>query len=309
MTYRFWADSTVEANIHRILQEQIEKAIHQLSQTFEENPTGAIHDARKRLKKARSALRLMRKSIDKATYKREKTILRDVGRSLAPARDGEAYQETLNDLLETYKHTLEVNAFSDLQESLAELHTVRLTALIEHEDTLQSLVAELKDSHVRLRQLALQVTGWDALARNLHRIYRQGQNRFHRAYDENSDAAFHEWRKRVKDLWYDTRLLKDTWPPVMQAFEDEAHQLSSWLGDDHDIAELRHVLQHHVEAISLQETQRKVLVPLMKHRQYQLRQQAHGLGKKLYAETPEAFINRMASYWQPRFASAASELD
>ncbi|RZM78652.1 CHAD domain-containing protein [Leptolyngbya iicbica] len=301
MAYRFFADSTVEDNVHRLLQEQIEKAIHQLTHNFQKDPARSIHDARKRLKKARSVLRLIRKSIDKDTYKREKNVLRDVGRSLAPARDAEAYQSTLDALLEAYELTLDISAFSDLKASLAGLHTVRLGKLIEHEDTLQNLVGELKDSHTRLQQLALQATGWDALARSLHRIYRQGHERFHAAYETNNDEAFHEWRKRVKDFWYDMRLLRRLWPPVMSAFEEEGHRLSSLLGDSHDIAELRHFLHHHSEEVALVETQKNVLWPLMEHRQYKLHQPTRELGQKLFAEEPDAFTDRIASYWENWF--------
>jgi len=304
MAYRFFPDSTVEANIHRLLYEQVEKAINQLSQTFEKNPAEAIHDARKCLKKSRSVLRLIRKSIDKETYKQEKNTLRDVGRSLSLARDGAVYQKTLDNLLEAYEMTLEADAFSDLQTSLSNLYSVRLGKLIEHEEILHNLVDELKKSHTRLQQLALQETGWSAIAPNLHRIYRQGRERFYTAYDEGSDTAFHEWRKRVKDLWYDTRLLKRLWPPVMDAFEDEAHRLSSLLGDSHDIAELRHFLLHHPEEIEWPETEQKVLLPLMEHRQYKLHQQAQELGQKLYVEAPEAFIDRVAGYWKTWFESA-----
>ena len=35
----------------------------------------------------------------------------------------------------------------------------------------------------------------------------------------------HEWRKRVKDLWYHVRCSRD-WKPVMSALADEAHELS-----------------------------------------------------------------------------------
>jgi CHAD domain-containing protein len=303
MAYRFLADSTVEANIHRLLQEQVEKAIHQLTQNFNQDPAESIHDARKRLKKARSVLRLIRKSIDKDTYKREKNVLRDVGRSLAPARDAKAYQSTLNDLLEAYELTLDIDAFSDLRTSLANLHTVRLGKLIEHEDTLHNLVGELQGSNTRLQQLALQATGWDALGCNLHRLYRQGQERFYAAYEINNDEAFHEWRKRVKDLWYDMRLFSRLWPPVMSAWEEESHRLSSLLGDSHDIAELRHFLQHHSEEVALATTQKKVLWPLMEHRQYKLHQQAQGLGQKLFAEDPDAFTDRMANYWKTWFVA------
>lgn len=301
MSYFFQADDTVEANVHRILGEQIEQAIHQLANEFAEDPAEAIHDARKRLKKARSVLRLIRKAIDRNTYKREKNVLRDTGRSLSKARDSEVYQETLADLLHTYERTLDIEAFTEIRERLADLHKTQLQMLTEREDPIGALVVELKDSHSRLNQLALRKTGWEAIAKNLNRIYRQGQERFHTAYQTDTGAAFHEWRKRVKDLWYNTRLLKQIWPEVMDAFKQETHQLSSILGDEHDITEFRQFLLTHTEELAVTDVHKNVLMPLMDHRQYELRHQAKDLGQKLYAESPESFTTRLSKYWETWF--------
>jgi CHAD domain-containing protein len=46
-----------------------------------------IHDARKQLKKARAALRLLRRSIGEIAYRRENAALRDAARPLGVARD------------------------------------------------------------------------------------------------------------------------------------------------------------------------------------------------------------------------------
>jgi hypothetical protein len=48
----------------------------------------------------------------------------------------------------------------------------------------------------------------------------------------------------------------------------------------------------------LQDSHLKLLLPLMKHRQGQLRQQAQDLGNRLFAEDPDAFSERMGTYWQ-----------
>ena len=42
----------------------------------------------------------------------------------------------------------------------------------------------------------------------------------------------------MKDLWYQQRLLEDTWPGVMKAQAKEAKTLSKLLGEDHDLAVL-----------------------------------------------------------------------
>ncbi|NJL44777.1 MAG: CHAD domain-containing protein [Leptolyngbyaceae cyanobacterium SM2_3_12] len=305
MAYRFLADSTVEANLHRIMDEQLEKAIQQLRENFSTTPERAIHHTRKRLKKCRSLLRLLRKSMDKATYKQEKNALRDLGRALAPARDAEAYAETLADLLETYRRPLDMETFSELQASLADWQQSELQKLTNRDNVIPFLIAELTASQERLNRLSLKKAEWEAIEPNLLRLYSQGQERFQTAYeDQGSDQDFHAWRKRVKDLWYALRLLRLVWPPVIQATESEAHTLAQLLGDGHDIAELEVFLQHCPDSIAPKLIQLEVLTPLMHHQKQQIYQQAKSLGQKLYAEAPEAFTQRLARYWEPWFAPA-----
>ncbi|MBE9111841.1 CHAD domain-containing protein [Nodosilinea sp. LEGE 07298] len=306
MAYKFSADSTVDANIRRILSEQLEKAIQQLSEDFQQTPGQAVHKARKHLKKGRTVLRLVRKSIDKDTYEREKNLLRDLGRSLSSARDSEVYQQTLNNLLDTYGLTLDTKGLSKLQESLSDLYQVRLKDLTDGDTPMAAIISDLKDSRSRLNQLAFNKTGWKAISANLKQIYGQGQARFYAAYEDGGDEAFHDWRKRVKDLWHSTCLLKPLWPTVMNAFESEIHQLAEALGGGHDIAALRHFLLNPPAEVALDNVHLQVLLPLMKHRQHRLHQQAKELGQKLYCEDPAAFNHRMASYWQVWVSSDSS---
>ncbi|MFQ4136612.1 CHAD domain-containing protein [Nodosilinea sp. PGN35] len=298
MAYRFVSDSTVEANVQRILGEQLEKAIQQLSEDFYDSPEQAIHKARKHLKKSRSVLRLVRKSIGKKTYQKENASLRDVGRSLAPARDGAVYPITLNTLLETYGLKLEVNGFSNLQENFKDLYQVSLDEFTDRDRLMTTVIDELKNSQIRLSHLNLKQSGWKAISRGLKQIYCQGQARFEAAYREGDDESFHEWRKRVKDLWHSTCLLRALWPPILDAFESEMHQLANLLGDDHDIAALRHFLLEPPVDLAVKDVHMQVLLPLMKHRQDKLHRQAKDLGHRLYGEKPAAFTHRFASYWR-----------
>jgi len=298
MAYRFNSQETVEANVHRIIDEQLAKAHHQLTDIFAHRPAHAIHDTRKRLKKSRSVLRLVRKSLDKETYQREKNSLRDAGRLLAPVRDSEVYPETLNNLLEQKANLLDMNAFADVQSFLLDYHGTQLRKITSKDEPVTEVRLTLKNSADRLKVLTLNETGWESIRKNLMRIYRQGKERFETAYQECSNQAFHEWRKRVKDLWYDTRLLRTTWSPVMNAFESEAHLLSKYLGDDHDMAELREFLLNCQDDGIKRDSYLKMLLPLMEQYQDSLRRRAHTLGQRIYAETPNAFIDRMEAYWK-----------
>ncbi|MBD1915060.1 MULTISPECIES: CHAD domain-containing protein [Cyanophyceae] len=304
MPYRFFTDSTVETNVQRIFNEQIGKAAQELSEGMGDDPEKAIHNTRKRLKKGRSLLRLVRRSIGEKTYQRENDQLRSIGQALAPARDGAVYQKTLGDLIKIYGISLENKGLSELQDSLANLYQSKLKALRERDNAIAPILADLEASKDRLSQLTLHQTGWKAISKSLEQIYRQGQDRFHAAYKDGDDEVFHDWRKRVKDLWYNSCLLKQAWPPVMETFGSETHYLSELLGDGHDIAVLQHFLQHPPSEVALSDTHLTVLMPLLAHRQEKLHRQAKDLGEKLYSEKPKTFIRRIHSYWQSEFSSS-----
>src|SRR5436190_3926399 len=54
-----------------------------------------IHEARKALKKARAALRLLRPRLEPAAYRAENALLRDAGRALAPLREARSMLDAL----------------------------------------------------------------------------------------------------------------------------------------------------------------------------------------------------------------------
>ena len=60
-------------------------------------------------------------------------------------------------------------------------------------------------------------SGWKLLAPGLERTYKRGRARFSDVLRDPSPENVHEWRKRVKDLWYHLRLLRDSWPEVLGA--------------------------------------------------------------------------------------------
>jgi CHAD domain-containing protein len=107
----------------------------------------------------------------------------------------------------------------------------------------------------------------------------------------------HEWRKRVKDLTYQLRIVREAWSPVLGETADQAHELADRLGDHHDLALVAAELEARREAFAGEE-ERKALLGLVERRQGELLEQAIGLGHRLYAEKPKAFRRRLAGYWE-----------
>jgi CHAD domain-containing protein len=122
--------------------------------------------------------------------------------------------------------------------------------------------------------------------------YSRGRRALKAAAAAPSDTALHDWRKRVKDLWYHERLLAELWPGVLKAQAHETKRLSEHLGDDHDLAELRHVLRsdHADDAFD------EELVALVAERRAELQQEALALGRRVYADRPAALRRRLARW-------------
>src|ERR1700726_4429759 len=97
MSYQLRQDETPGDGLRRICQKQIELAIAIASGEREANDT-PVHETRKHLKKARAAMRLVRKEIGRGFYRQQDHYLRDVGRLTSEIRDAEVRLQTVRQL-------------------------------------------------------------------------------------------------------------------------------------------------------------------------------------------------------------------
>jgi len=134
--------------------------------------------------------------------------------------------------------------------------------------------------------------GWGVACKGVERAYRRGRRAFAVADDDPTTENLHEWRKRVKDLWYHQRLLRPAWPSVLKAQADEAHALSDLLGDDHDLAVLADRLRDGPPPTGDTED----VLELIGRRRVELLASIRALGRRVYAEKPKAFARRIDRY-------------
>lgn len=97
--YRLLDDEDVGDGVRRAIVGRLDKAVERLREAGDGDvPAEAIHGARKDLKKARAALRLVREDLGEKTFKRENRALRDAARTLSASRDAEVKLATLDAL-------------------------------------------------------------------------------------------------------------------------------------------------------------------------------------------------------------------
>ena len=275
-------DEPLPQGIRAVARGRIDHAIDELRGKTDSTPEEAVHEARKDMKKLRALLRLARGELGKETFSRENACFRDAARELAGTRDSDVMLETLGAL------ELPPGVGFDLRKAI-EVER-RQNGAGERVRAARDAVAILKEARKRVDDWPLQRNSFDALAGGVDRAYRRGRRALKSARREPSVEALHEWRKRVKDLWYHHTLLRALWPPVMAAIGDEAHELSDRLGDDHDLAVLASWVSENAQA-------GPDLFEAVERRRAKLQAEAFALGARVYAEKPRAFVGRLGRLW------------
>jgi CHAD domain-containing protein len=289
--YRLLAGEPVAAGVKRILTAQVDDAIAQLRGEAGTEPAEAIHESRKDVKKIRSALRFVRHEIGDEAWRRENDHYRDVARSLSAFRDAEILVEALDGLADRFGAEAE-GRFDVLRDQLeAENRAAHDDGSVEH--AMAEAEGELAAGRGRIETLSLDGDGWELIGPGVHRTYRRGRKRLRAVEEEASVPNLHELRKRVKDLWYQLRLVRGD-SEMLAALAEHAHDLSDHLGDDHDLALLRDVVQRRRAAFSDPGDKRHLLEEI-DQRRGELQFAAISLAERIYAEKPKRFTKRLAS--------------
>jgi len=304
VAYRLLADEDLGEGVARIAAEELDDAISQLREELDDDPVKAIHSARKALKKERALLRLVREAVYPDVYDQESQVFRDAGRRLSGTRDAQVALETLDKLREQYAGRLSASTFDALEAALR-LRTPRSGPGSAMRAVAAAVADDLEASRDRLLRWTGHAISWKQLERGLNRTYKRGRQALAAAQDDRDDENLHEWRKRVKDLWYHQRVLHPIWPALMDVQADQLDDLGELLGDDQDLANLRRTLTTEESLTSTVADDLDPLVELIDLRRAQLVDQALQLGHRVYAETPQAYRDRHQSYYRaPRAAPA-----
>lgn len=302
MAYRIGESESVQTAVRRIAREQLKKAIREIDD--ESLPADeTIHEVRKRLKKVRGLLRLVRPELGK-TYDEENTALRDAARIIADERDATSMLECYAALEARYGGETDFSTHAHVKETLIGR---KGAALKDAGERLERVREALRDARKRAKKWKLDdPDGFAAVEGGLRKTYGRARDAMEDAIDEPTMESMHEWRKRVKYNRYHTRLLRGSWPSLLEPMRNEVKRLTDLLGDEHDLAVLRELLTNEADTFGgLDRVQ--PLLGLIDARRKELQAWAAPLGRRLFAEKPKPYAKRMKAAW--RAARAECELE
>lgn len=281
------SDADLTATLRRLAAEELGAT---LAHPDRADTPGMIHDSRKRVKKLRAALRLMRAGFPGGAA--ENAVLRDAARGIGALRDAEVLLATHDRL---FPDGGETPLRARLQARLAAARTDPAQAA-----RLAAFRAAM--AGVLARSAEWQVTGKDAriLAEGLTRARARARLAMDRARRSGDDAAMHDWRKRIKDIWYQSRLFAPVWPEVLAPLTQAADDLGEALGHHHDLAVFRATLGQIARALPGPLPAALCLTADTRAAEAQtaLADDAFALGARLLAGDPGAVAAQWVEWWQ-----------
>ncbi|MGA9876646.1 MAG: CHAD domain-containing protein [Solirubrobacteraceae bacterium] len=251
-----------------------------------------VHEARKAIKRMRALARLLRYELGEQEFERVNGSLRATGQRLSGARDAEVRIATLECLRSKHPKALAHEGIERLWERLEREREQADEPTDTHE-----VLADIAGMRNHLARWSLAAPDFDVLAPGLRRIYRQGRQRHRRVRRERGrdPEHLHDWRKRVKALYYALDMLGGAGAKQARRATRRADRLGDLLGEEHDLWMLAIYVEQHPHALGDDEDAERALSKQIRRRRQRLRKRALRAGARLYKRKPGAFTRRMES--------------
>lgn len=258
-----------------------------------------VHEARKAIKRMRALARLLRKEMGEEEFHRVNSLLRVAGQRLAASRDAQVRLATLSRLTARHPEALAL-------EGVERLHT-QLEADRAQADTpprgSMSQRAVLEDVAEMRRELSrwnLLDHDFQALAPGLRRIYSEGRRRQARVRRKRARPEdLHDWRKRVKSLYYALDMLGGANAKGTRGLTKRAERLGEALGEEHDLWMLAVYAQEQPQALGEDDHAAAILSKLIERKRERLFERVLADGARLYADPPGKFTRRVRDALSP----------
>jgi CHAD domain-containing protein len=286
MPFRFKKSESPAKAVRRVCRERVGAALECLQKP---GHPGAVHGARKEIKKLRAVFRLVRGDISAGRYRKGVKALRAAANCLAATRDARVMLKAFEKL--TGRGAGRYAAVAGALEKHARREGRRFRK--DHSVALAERL--LRKTNRRVGHWKIKLAGWAAIEPGLRQSYQRGRDAFRQAGKRAAPENFHEWRRHVKDLWYYFCLLYPVCPLATQSSAEELECLAEHLGEDHDLVLLQEFTAKHCAA---QTGEARALNRLIVARHKKLRAAAMKSGARLYAETPVAFCRRLGKWRQ-----------
>jgi CHAD domain len=274
----------------RVVRSEFRKASHELAKR--DGGEDGIHEARKSVKKIRAILRIGEVGV---RSRNQQTALRGVDHRLSYLRDLEVADATLARLRGRYPRVATQSVVRVIARGLRSRKRAGKSRAGSFVLGAERGLRRLCKSTVALVR---DVGGFREVRAGFTRGYRRARKVMDSLSPESEATLFHEWRRRIKDHWYQVRLLEGL-HPAPRGRARSLRKLERWLGDDHDCAVLSATI---VATRSRFGNARAATIVLgcITEDQARLRHQALTLGHRLFSAKARQFRRNVTEWYRAR---------
>src|SRR3954454_9387455 len=291
MAFRLKLREPLREELKRVFCEENGSALHMCQHPAKERGV-TVHEVRKHLKKLRAAIRLAIGAVGKNCHAEEDRCVRNIGRLVSDLRDAQVRLQTFIQLRDKAAKHSERQLFP-LTEELLLLERESFSAAFAGWQ--KEAIPQLQNVKARLIAWPLDGLNWEQICDAVCKIYRRGQRALATTIEDPDAENFHAWRKRVKDIWYQLRILQPLNRTVLQEMAHNADVLSELLGCEHDLEFLLVRLQKE-RGDEILGNELAQLQNLIRKHCTALRRDALELGRPFYAEPAKAFTKRISIF-------------
>ena len=156
---------------------------------------------------------------------------------------------------------------------------------------------DLEMSRRAFHRLHIRGEGWESIGPGLVKVYRQSRKRMKEAGAHSGDGAFHRWRIRVKQLYYQLEWLEPIWPGRFGKLHKRLHKLDDKLGTDHDLVVLCDLMAKMPSTLASVDVIGQVQKSAAK-KSGRLRRDCMRLGTQALKPKPESFRDHCERRWR-----------
>ena len=262
------------------LRQAVRRTLRRAITQLDSGDAEAVHEARKGVKQARAAVKLLRAAGVRGLGKSDRQ-LQKAGGTLSIVRDAQVLRMTLDDVRAEITTRIPSNSLALIKRVLA--NRSRRVARRASRD------GEVKSATRRLKRVRRMARHWrhprlspDAIARAILASAHDARDAMRLARKSHEDADVHRWRRRTKTLYLQLRLLEPIAPGVHVAVQ-RLSELEAMLGDHQNLAVFRAAVLDEVDRGSITRGWQRVLDAAARRLQRSLRRSAFALGMRSLA--------------------------
>jgi CHAD domain-containing protein len=280
------------------LRRLMRKTLRALAYDLEQARSGkTVHPVRRRLKFARSLLRLMKPALGADSFQQENQALRDAAQALASLRHTEAMIEAIAKLKADAKDAAADEAVYAALEAAA--RNLRKDAVSPDETG-----RRIEEAFARIEEVRGRISSWTLPKRDISlfvegiRIcYSKARQLLSEGLERKEMPLLHEARKSVIHHLHHIELLAPLWPKLFKVWAGELQTLREDLGNLNDLDDLSAEIDRPDSPFAAIEPMARAVELIDRRRKSILTRIASETGH-LFAEQPKNFAARIDALWR-----------